>query len=378
MKPLKKLFVIAAEPSGDSLGADFIAAVRAIAPEIEIKGMGGDKMAAAGVPSLVSIQGLSVLGIIEAFGAWQIARNKAREIAVFVKDFAPDAVVLIDSWGFTARAATEIRKLMPEARIIKMVGPQVWATRPGRAKIIAKLYDEIWCIHDFELPFYQGLDIDAKVIGNPALGRVSQGNAANFKNKHQLQNKRIIGLLPGSRSNEIKHLLPIMTSAVEELNKTNEDLAFVTVAADTMKTRIDAGKPHANWLIIDETEKLDAFAAMDLAFACSGTVTSELAIAGVPIIVGYKLDNFTYFVIKNFLIKSKFVTLLNVAAGQEIAKELLQADLNLANVIAEIQRLLNDEAARNTQIAAQNKALQTMGLGGEPAATRAARFLFEI
>ena len=376
MNNLKKLFVIAAEPSGDSLGADFIAAVRAISPDIEIRGMGGDKMAAVGVPPLVSTEGLSVLGLVEAIGAWKIARNKAREIAVFVKDFEPDAVVLIDSWGFTTRAAKEVRKLMPNARIIKMVGPQIWATRPGRAKIIAQIYDEIWCIHEFELPFYQGLDIKAKVIGNPALGRVEIGDAAKFKAKYNLSGKRIIGMLPGSRGNEIKYLLPIMTVVVTEMSKTNQDLVFITVAADTMKARIAENKARDNWLIIDEAEKLDAFATMDLALACSGTVTSELAIAGVPIIVGYKLDSFTYFVVKNFLLRSKFVTLLNVAAGKEIAKELLQNELSAENAIANILHLLDNETARKTQIAAQNQALKTMGLGGEKAATRAAQYLF--
>ena len=319
---------------------------------------------------------MSVLGLVEAIGAWKIARNKAREIAVFVKDFEPDAVVLIDSWGFTTRAAKEVRKLMPNARIIKMVGPQIWATRPGRAKIIAQIYDEIWCIHEFELPFYQGLDIKAKVIGNPALGRVEIGDAAKFKAKYNLSGKRIIGMLPGSRGNEIKYLLPIMTVVVTEMSKTNQDLVFITVAADTMKARIAENKARDNWLIIDEAEKLDAFATMDLALACSGTVTSELAIAGVPIIVGYKLDSFTYFVVKNFLLRSKFVTLLNVAAGKEIAKELLQNELSAENAIANILHLLDNETARKTQIAAQNQALKTMGLGGEKAATRAAQYLF--
>jgi lipid-A-disaccharide synthase len=375
LNSVKKLFVIAAEPSGDSLGADFIEAVRAMSPTIEIKGMGGEKMAAAGVESLVSIDGLSVLGIVEALGAWKIARNKACEVAVFAKEFAPDAIVLIDSWGFTTRAAKEIRKRLPNTRIIKMIGPQVWATRPKRAKIIAEIYDEIWCIHDFELPFYQGLNITAKVIGNPALGRVQLGNSKSFIDKYQLENKRIIGLLPGSRKNEVRYLLPIMAEAVEALNKLSPNLAFVTVAADAMKAQIATYRIPQNWIIVDEADKLDAFAAMKLAVACSGTVTSELAIAGVPIIVGYKLDGFTYFVIKNFLLKAQFVTLLNVASRKEIAKELLQDDLTTHNVVSEIIHLLDDEARRGAQIEAQNVALQTMGLGKTKAAFKAAQFL---
>lgn len=377
MNTFKKLFLIAAEPSGDSLGADFIEEVRKLNPNIEIAGMGGEKMAQAGVPSLVPIEGLSILGLVEALSVWKLAKQKAKAIAEYAAKFKPDAVVLIDSWGFTLRCATEIRKLDKNIKLIKMVGPQVWATRAGRAKTLAKAYDAIWCIHEFELPFYEGLGIEAKVIGNPALGRVEIGDGIAFKARHNLENKKIIGLLPGSRRKEIELLMPVIREVVAKYGAINQDLVFVTIAANSIKNLLQTGNCD-NWLVVDETEKLDAFASMDVAFACSGTVTSELAIAGVPLVVGYKIDAFTYFIVRNFLLKTKFVTLINVAAGYEIIKELLQENMTTENVIEYLKRILNDDNLRNKQILAQNDALQSMGLGKEKAAHRAAQYLLNL
>ena len=219
-----KLLVIAAEASGDELGAEFITEVKKIAPSIEIKGMGGDKMAKAGVPSEISIEGLSILGLFEALGAWQTARSKAKEIAQFAEEWGADTAVLIDSWGFSLRAGSELKKLIPNIRLIKMVGPQVWATRAGRAKTLASVFDELWCIHGFELPFYKGLNIKTSVIGNPALSRL---DINEFRNNYK---REYIGILPGSRNNEIKRLLSIMLEAAQGIYHENGVKSLLVIA----------------------------------------------------------------------------------------------------------------------------------------------------
>lgn len=378
MAKVNRLLIIAPEPSGDHLAAEFIEAVRKINPEIEIKAMGGSQMASLGVKSEVPIDGLAVLGLVEALGAWRKAVSKAKEIAQIAKEFNPDVVIGVDSWGFTLRAGQQIRKLLPSIRLIKMVGPQVWATRAGRAKTLAEVYDELWCIHDFEIPFYEGLDIKVKTIGNPGLGRLLKGDCESFKKRHAIEHDGIIGILPGSRKKEIENVLPQFLQAAKLLAAKQPDLIFITVAANAIKDKLLAYRENCgfNWLIVDENEKPDAFSAMKVAMACSGTITSELGEAGVPIVVGYAIDKITYFIIRNFLIKTQFICLMNVAMGREIVRELLQSDLNGPNLVDAIYKLLNDETVRQSQLANQNQALKLMGLGDENAATNAARLLF--
>lgn len=379
MNNINKVLIVAAEPSGDELGAEFIQALRDKSPNIQIRGVGLDKMAQMGVRSEISLDGLAILGLVEALGAWKTAVKRADEVGLLAHEFKPDAAVLIDSWGFNLRAARAIKKYSPNTRLIKFVGPQVWATRAGRAKTLAKSFDEIWCIHDFELPYYDGLGIKTQVVGNPAIGRAIIGNKDNFVKNHNLDGKKIIGLLPGSRKKEITNVLPDFIEAAKIIANKFDDAVFVTIAAKNVREMIMPFKENCgfNWQIFDEDEKADAFASMDVAMACSGTVTTEIGLAGVPFCVGYRLDGLTFFIARNFLLKSKFVTLINVAANNEIAPEYLQDDLNAQNLSNYILKTLSEPNKRLAQIKAQNLALEKMGRGSDTTAVRAANLLLK-
>lgn len=379
MNNINKVLIVAAEPSGDELGAEFIQALRDKSPNIEIRGVGLDKMAQMGVRSEISLDGLAILGLVEALGAWKTAVKRAVEVGLLAHEFKPDAAVLIDSWGFNLRAARAIKKYSPNTRLIKFVGPQVWATRAGRAKTLARSFDEIWCIHDFELPYYDGLGIKTQVVGNPAIGRAIIGNKDNFVKNHNLDGKKIIGLLPGSRKKEITNVLPDFIEAAKIIANKFDDAVFVTIAAKNVREMIMPFKENCgfNWQIFDEDEKADAFASMDVAMACSGTVTTEIGLAGVPFCVGYRLDGLTFFIARNFLLKSKFVTLINVAANNEIAPEYLQDDLNAQNLSNYILKTLTEPNKRLAQIKAQNLALEKMGRGSDTTAVRAANLLLK-
>lgn len=370
----KKLLVIAAEASGDELGAEFITEVRKIAPNVEIRGMGGERMAKAGVTSEVSIDGLSIFGVLEAFKALKTAETKADEIAEYADYWEADTAVLIDSWGFSIRAGKALKKAIPNIRLIKMVGPQVWATRPGRAKTLAKIFDELWCIHDFELPFYENLDIKVSVIGNPALGRVKGTEV------YDGAKRKYIGLLPGSRNSEIKRLLPDMLEAAKKFNQVTK-LPFLLVVAtgkDTLINEIiaECGLKGETWLVkVEEIIKEASFLQMRAAIACSGTVTTELALASVPIIMGYRLDTISYIIAKTFLLKTKYVNIINVEMNAEIIPELLQSEFYPDNINWHLVKLLKDANLRNKQILYQNQALKKMGLGAPRAALTAAKLL---
>lgn len=376
----QRVFLVAAEPSGDAVGADLVTALRLTNPDLEFAGMGGPKMAALGIDSCVSIEGLSILGLTEALSIWKLVRDKVRQVGQAAKTFGPDIVVLIDSWGFTVRAAQEIRRLMPGVPLVKMIGPQVFATRPGRAKSVAKNYDALFCIHDFEVPFYQGLRLPITVIGNPAVARAKISDGAGFVERHQLQGRRLVLLLPGSRRAEIELVSPTFEAAAEVLSAQFPDLTFVTVIAPAVEGLVRARAkgwkfPH---LLVEEEQKEDAFAAADIALACSGTVTTEIALQGTPMIVGYRLGAITAFIILNFLLKSRFVTLVNIALNEEIVPEFIQTKFTPQAVVASAILLLTDPKAHARQVTLLDRALSRMGRDDAPMAQRAATALLAM
>lgn len=376
----KRIFVVAAEPSGDAVGADLITALRERRPELVFAGMGGAKMAAVGVESCTPIDGLSILGLTEALAIWKLVRDKVHQVGQAALAFQPDVVVLIDSWGFTVRAAQEIRRLLPGVPLVKMIGPQVFATRPGRAKSVAKNYDALFCIHDFEVPFYEGLGIPITVIGNPAVARVKIGDGEGFRARHDLETRKLALLLPGSRRAEIDLVAPTFEDAAQKLCASFPNLTIVTVVAPAVESLVRARA--ATWkfphILVGEEEKEDAFKAADIALACSGTVTTEVALQGTPMIVGYRLGAVTAFIILNFMLKSRFVTLVNIALDQAIVPEFIQDKFTPEAVIDAATQLLTDPAAHARQVDLLEQAVVKMGRDDPPMAQRAAQALLAL
>jgi lipid-A-disaccharide synthase len=373
-----RVFLVAAEASGDALGADLARELRKQAPGVELIGVGGSLMAAEGLPSLADTSGLAVLGFVEGLMAYERVKRAVAETVSAIVAAKPDCAVLIDSWGFTLRVALGVRAAAPQIKLVKYVGPQVWATRPGRAKTLAAAVDHLICIHDFEVPYYQPYGLECTVSGHPALGRYRKGDAASFRARHAIAgDERILLVLPGSRASEIERVGAVLWQAANDLAPTRAKLRLVMVAAQAVREAALAQAP-ASALIVDEREKEDAFAAAHVAFAASGTVTTEVALQGAPLVIGYKLGWITWAIARAFLFRAKFATLMNIAANAEVAPELLQTRLTAANIAATAARLLDDEAARQRQIDAQNAALDRMGRGGRPAAEIAAEAVLGV
>lgn len=367
-----KVFLVAAEASGDALGADLIRALRAREPGLEIAAIGGEAMAAEGAPSAISIEGLAILGFIDGLRAYNRVVKKVAEATDAIIAAKPDAVVLIDSWGFTLRVALQLKARAPHIKRIKYIGPQVWATRPGRAKTLAEAVDHLICIHAFETPFYAPYNLPCTVSGNPAIGRFEAGDGAAFRVRHAIaQDAQLLLVLPGSRTSEIRRVGPTLWRAAAALKQDRPNLRIGCVVSGQVADAVRAGALDGV-LLIDEREKQAAFAAATAAIAASGTVTTELALAGAPVVVGYKLGWITWALARFFLLKSKYVTLMNVAAGREVAPELIQTRFTPERVAAAAAPLLDDPAKRAAQVAAQNAALDAMGRGGPPAAEIAA------
>jgi lipid-A-disaccharide synthase len=376
------IFLVAAEDSGDALGADVVDALRVTDPAVRISGIGGGKMRERGVASDVDMSGLAVLGFVDgikAFGRVKRAVEAAGE-AVVMAD--PDAVVLIDSWGFMWRLARYLKERGSRAKRIKLIGPQVWATRAGRARVLARWCDHLLCIHAFEQPFYERWGLPTTVIGNPALHRLAKGDGAAFRAANGIPaGKQIVGLLPGSRRSEIRRVAPTLVAACERLMSDHDDRIVVCVAAESVEASIREMArtwtfPHV--IATGEAGKADAFASMEVAAACSGTVTTELAAQGAAIVVGYKLGWVTWAIARLFLMRSKFITLLNVAAGREIAPEFVQTRFTPAKVAAAAERLLSDAKELEAQRRRQAEALKLMAGPGRPAAEIAAETILKL
>ncbi|MBU6374098.1 MAG: lipid-A-disaccharide synthase [Alphaproteobacteria bacterium] len=369
-----RVFLVAAEPSGDALGADLVRALKARAPGLAFAGVGGRAMAEAGVASAFDISDLAVLGLIDGVKAYPRVVRRADEAAEAAKRFDPDVAVLIDSWGFTLRVAQRLRAATPRARLVKYVGPQVWATRPGRAKTLAAAVDHLVCIHDFEAPIYAPFGLPVTVAGHPAVGRATAGDGAGFRARHGLSaDDKVLIVLPGSRRSELRRVGPTIVAAAARLVREIPGLKPVLVAAETVEAGARAlAADIPGVLVVRGDERNDAFAAGTAALAASGTVTTEVGLQGTPVVVGYKLGWITWALARAFLLKSRYVTLMNVAAASEVAPEFIQTRFTVENLVRATAPLLTDPAARARQVEAQNGALVNMGRGARPAAEIAA------
>lgn len=369
-----KIFLVAAESSGDQLGADLIQSLKARDPALAFAAVGGPAMAQAGAASLFDINDLAILGLIDGLKAYARVIARADQTAAAILAEQPAAVVLIDSWGFTLRVAQRVRALAPQIKLIKYIGPQVWASRPGRAKTLAATVDHLICIHDFETPFYAPFGLGCTVCGHPAISRYTPGDGAAFRARHGIAGDApFVLILPGSRRAELRRTGPILMAAADRLRSDHPGSAFRLLAAAPVRDQARALAAAHNVIAIDEDgEKEDAFAAATVALACSGTVTTEVGLQRTPVIAGYKLGWISWALARAFLYKAPFITLMNVAAGREVAAEFIQTKFTPAAVAAAALPVLRDPAKRAAQVAAQDAALARMGKGGARAADIAA------
>jgi lipid-A-disaccharide synthase len=375
-----KIMLVAAEASGDALGAGLAAALKARRPDVALVGVGGPKMAAEGIVSPFDIAELSVLGWIEGLRAYGRVKARVADTVAFAVRERPDAVVLIDSWGFTIRVAKAIRAVLPDVKLVKYVGPQVWASRPGRAKTLAGAVDHLLALYAFDAPWFEREGLPTTVVGSQALHiDMSGADPAAFRAARGIAaDAPLLLVLPGSRPSEIRLMTPVYEAAVARLKAERQGLEVAVVAAGTVAE--DVAARVAAWPfrahLVSETDKYAAMKAATVALATSGTVSTELALAGAPMVIGYRFQPLSYAIMKPFF-TGKYATLFNHAADAEIAKELIQTEATPDRFVAEIGRLLDDPAARADQAARQTAALDLMGREGRDPSEIAAEAVIE-
>lgn len=363
------VMLVAAEASGDDRAAGLARALRRrLGDGVRFVGVGGAKMRAEGVASPFDIAELSIFGLLEGLLAWRKVVRRAEETATLAAHEHPDVAVLVDSWGFTLRVAHRLRRQAPEMPLVKYVAPQVWASRSGRARTAAQAFDLLLTIHAFDAPLFEKEGLRTVFVGDATLALdFSAADPARLRAEIAAgPDDPVLLVLPGSRPSEIERVMPAFEDAVQRLKADRPNLRVVVPAAptvaDLVKARV-AGWPHRAHVVEGEGAKRDAMKAATVALACSGTVTTELAVAGCPMVVGYRLGPLTYAILKR-LIRTRWVTLFNIAAKDFVAPELIQDDCNGPALAKEIALRLDDDALRRRQIERQSQALLKMGRGG--------------
>ncbi len=371
------LYLVAAEASGDLLAREVAECVLRKAPGTQIDGIGGAELATIGIQSPIDISPLSVLGFVEGIKAYGDVVRLADAAVDDICRKNPRVVVLVDSWGFMLRVAQRVRKRAPSIRVVKLIGPQVWATRAGRAETLASTVDHLLCMHDIEVPYYEPFGLKVTVIGNPALSRGGKGDAVAFRAAHGIPpGTPLVLVLPGSRRSEIAAVAPVLLEAARRIKNNRADLHVVVQPAAAVQQAFTARFPELSaWAEIstNPAERYDAMAAADVVLACSGTVTSEVAMQGTPMIVAYKTGWMTWAVARGLLFKKVHITLLNILNGdREIVPEFVQTRMSADRISVKALAWLNNPAALADQKARQAEALKALTGDGKPAAEIAA------
>jgi len=383
------IYIVAAEKSGDELGAGMVRQLRKQTDgKVTLSAIGGSALAAEGLDSAIDISPLSILGFVEGLKSYPVIMERVAEATAAIMTSGADAAVLIDSWGFMARVAKRLKKQGFNGQIIKYVAPQVWAMREGRSKILAGIVDHLLTIHSFDAPYFTKHGLNTIYVGNPVFDdNYDSGDGAGLRAEYNIgKDGPVLVMLFGSRLSEIQRLAEPFADAVKILKKTIPNLTIVSPVSDTISEDVMAAAAQypdlQDVILLKENRKLDCFGAADAAIACSGTVTSQLAIAGVPTVVGYKLNGLTYFIAK-FLFKPNHISIVNIAADELLMPEFMQKDCNgnnLANVaLSYLQNSQTRTDASNALKAATTKMRRgNSGKGQGNSNARAARAVLEI
>jgi lipid-A-disaccharide synthase len=371
--------IVAGEASGDMHGAGLVRAMREKHHALAFCGVGGKYLRQEGVEIIYPAEDLAVVGLFEVVSQLRYIRQALKDLTRRLHDKRPALLILIDFPDFNLILAKRAKKLgIP---VFYYISPQVWAWRSGRVKTIAQRVDKLAVILPFEKGFYENRGILNKVefVGHPLVDTVRPTiTAAGFRQRHDIGSGTIIGLVPGSRKKEIGAILPDFIAAARLLRQDDKDITFLLPLAPSLHMadlHLSRAKATDLNIRIIRHERYNVMAACDLVMAASGTVTLELAILQIPMVVAYRISPLTYFIGRR-LIKAKYAALVNLIAGREVVKELLQSELTPENLRRELRRLWPGTAQYNQT--RQELAEVSASLGQPGAATKAAALALEL
>ena len=374
------IYLIAGEPSGDLIGAGLMAALKdATGGAVRFAGIGGEHMAGHGLRSLFPMAELSVMGLVEVLPRVPRLLRRIRQTARDIRRRAPDAVVTIDAPGFSFRVARRLAgRGIP---LVHYVAPTVWAWRPGRAAKIARFLDHLLAVLPFEPPYFEAVGLPCTFVGHPIVVESASGDGLRFRADHHIPaGAPVLGVLPGSRHSEVSRLLAPFGGAVALLRARLPDLHVVTVTVGSVAEEVEAATRE--WrapvtVVRDASLRADAFNACDAAIAASGTVAIELAVAGTPMVIGYRMAPLTM-AIARALVRIRYVNVMNLTLGREAIPEFIQEACTAEALAEQAGKLLVDPAARDAQIEAIGAALGALGQGRRSPSRRAAQVVLDV
>jgi len=374
------IYVVAGEASGDVLGGRLLARLREARPDLDFAGIGGERMAEQGMESLFPMRELSLMGLLEVLPKVRALSRRMDQAVADVAARRPAAIVTIDAPGFTLRLAARVRPLgIP---VVHYVAPQVWAWREGRVRKIARRVDRILALLPFEAPFFERAGIPVTFVGHPVLeGGAGRGDAARFRAAHGIgPGERVVLVMPGSRRSEVARLMPVFGEALRLLSARVPGLRPVVPLAGPVEAAVReaaAGWVPSPILVRGEAEKHDAYAAAAAGLIKSGTSSLEVAVAGVPMVVGYRMNPVTAWIARR-IVRVRYASIVNLLADEEIAPELLLEDCRPERLAPALERLLVDPAAAAAQRAGFGRVLSMLRPpGGGSPSEAAARAVLE-
>ncbi|NNE40022.1 MAG: lipid-A-disaccharide synthase [Marinicaulis sp.] len=370
--------ICAVEASADALGADLITALRERLPDAKFFGCGGAAMQAAGLDSIFSIDRFSIIGPIGALRALPAAMTASSELAALAVREKPDCAVFIDAWSFSKMAAEKLKNSSPETKLYKYVAPQVWASRPKRAEKLGQLFDGVMTLFNFEPRWFEPHGVKAQFVGHGGFhnAKIAANQSSAFRADYAVGDAPVLAVLPGSRPAEIARLMDLFRKVAMDAVAAVPNLRIAVCAANSVEPIVQERIQTwpAGTIVAPAARRYQLFGAADAALAASGTVTTELAIFNTPMIVAYRIDPLSAFWARRVL-TIEYVSMINIAAGQEVVPEFLQEDCTREKIAPALLKLLTNKDVADEQWQAFSKLTQMLGAVETPPAETAAETL---
>ena len=361
--------VVAGEASGDLHGSNLVSALKVLQPHARFTGMGGSRMREAGVETLFGIERMGTVGVIEVLGEFDHYYKVYRSLMKEIASCKYDGVILIDYPTLNLRLAKQGRRF--DCPVFFFISPQIWAWRKGRIKEIRESVRKMFVILPFEEKLYLDAGVDAEFLGHPFIDMVHPSRSREeSREKYSLDPEiKTIGLLPGSRMNEINSLLDVMVQAAEKIRSELGSCQFLLPIADSIDPDIIRERLGTNPLGIQliQGETYDVMNSCDTFIIASGSATLEAGILGCPMVIVYKLNPLTYWLAR-LLVKVPLVGLVNIVAEEEVATELIQDKVTAKNISEEVLVLLR---APEKEKAIRERLLKLRDSLGEPGVMKA-------
>ncbi len=371
----KSIYIVAGEVSGDTHGACLMDAMLSLAPDISFRGAGGPAMRKLSSDQVANwVEDAAVMGIWEVLKHYRWFKRRFNEMLREVAQLQPDVLILIDYPGFNLRLAYAVKKCSPKTKIVYYISPQVWAWNKGRIPKMAKTLDLMLCIFPFEREIFESAGLTTVFTGHPLVDEL-EDKREDVAREHDL-----IGLFPGSREREVARLFPVMVETAGRLHLHNPDWKFEAAAAsdvlaDQMRTIILEAKLPVSFIDVQTGSSYSLMQRATSGVVASGTATLEAAALGLPYCLVYKISWPTWLIGK-LLVKLKFIGLVNILAGEEVVKELIQGAAVPDNIARNIKLLMEDKAYRENL---QGRLLSTAArLGERGAHKRAASEVLDV